>query len=68
MEVLTGIELGSRSRVGNGWTKSRVLTSNGYRSWMAELDQRSSKKKVWGKFWAGDRCSTWSSAVVQLWV
>ena len=37
--VLTGIGLGWRSRVGNGWTKSGVLTSKGYRSWTAELDR-----------------------------
>ena len=37
--VLTGIWLGWRSRVGNGQTKSRVSTSNGYRSWTVELDQ-----------------------------
>ena len=41
MGVSTRIELGWRSRVGNGQTKSRVLTSKGYRSWMAELDQGS---------------------------
>ena len=41
MEVLTGIGLGWRSRVCNGWTKSEVLTSNGYRSWTTELDQGS---------------------------
>ena len=41
MGVLTRIELGWRSRVGNGRTKSGVSTSNGYRSWMAELDQGS---------------------------
>ena len=41
MGVLTGIELGWRSRVGNGQTKSGVSTSTGYRSWMAELDWRS---------------------------
>ena len=29
------------TRVGNGRTKSRVSTSNGYRSWTAELDQGS---------------------------
>ena len=34
----TGIELGWRSRVGNGRTKFGVLTSTGYRSWTAELD------------------------------
>ena len=39
--VLTGIGLGWRSRVGNGQTKSRASTSNGYRSWMVELDQGS---------------------------
>ena len=38
MGVSTGIGLGWRSRVGNGQTKSGVLTSNGYRSWTAELD------------------------------
>ena len=38
----TGIGLGWRSRVGNGWTKSGVSTSNGYRSWTVELDQGSS--------------------------
>ena len=36
--VSTRIGLGWRSRVGNGKTKSRVLTSKGYRSWMVELD------------------------------
>ena len=41
MGVLTGIWLGWRSRFGNGWTKSGVLTSKGYRSWMVELDQGS---------------------------
>ena len=41
MEVSTGIELGCGSGVGNGWTKSGVLTSKGYRSWTVELDQRS---------------------------
>ena len=41
MGVSTGIGLGWRSRVGNGQTKSRVLTSKGYRSWTAELDQGS---------------------------
>ena len=39
--VSTGIGLGWRSRIGNGQTKSRVLTSNGYRSWMVELDRGS---------------------------
>ena len=37
MGVSTGIGLGWS----NGWTKSRVSTSNGHRSWMAELDRGS---------------------------
>ena len=39
--VSTRIGLGWRSRVGNGRTKSGALTSKGYRSWTAELDQGS---------------------------
>ena len=41
MGVSTGIELGWRSRVGNGWTKFRVSTNKGYRSWTVELDRGS---------------------------
>ena len=48
MGVSTGIELGWRSRVGNGWNKSGVLTSKGYRSWMVELDWDLARKKTQG--------------------
>ena len=48
MGVLTRIGLGWRFRVGNGQTKSGVLTSKGYRSWMAESDQGSSEEEGMG--------------------
>ena len=48
MGVSTRIELGWRSRVGNGWTKSRVSTSKGYRSWTVELDWESGEEDDMG--------------------
>ena len=47
MEGSTGIGLGWRSWVGNGWTKSGVLTSKGYRSEVAGLDWACGWKMIW---------------------
>ena len=64
--MLTRIWLGWRSRVGNGWTMSGVLTSKGYRSWTAESDQGSSWEGGMGKFRTRDGRSNQSNAVGQL--
>ena len=66
MGVLTWIGLGWRSRVGNGQTKSGVLTSNGYRSWTVELDQEPGQEEDTGKSRTRDGCSIRDRAVVHL--